>query len=169
MKSLRKEVLLPHSPEDVWIALTDPRALAEWLMPNDFKAELGHKFRFQVDPFMGFPGITECEVLELDPPRRMSWLWLSVAQGGKKQPPPMNVAWTLAAEGGRAKLLLEHAGLEALPFLPRLCMKFSWGVMLKRSLPKVLGRVENGRFTPGAIPLSKRPYETKTLPPNIVR
>ena len=33
---IRKEIFLPHPPEDVWLALTDPQALAEWLMPNNF-------------------------------------------------------------------------------------------------------------------------------------
>jgi len=48
--TLRKEAWCPHSPEKVWVAITDPRAIAEWLMPNNFKAEVGAKFRFEVDP-----------------------------------------------------------------------------------------------------------------------
>ena len=71
-RTLRKEVFLPHPPEDVWLALTDPQALAEWLMPNNFEPVAGRKFRFHVDPMPGpYPGGSECEVLEVDAPRRL--------------------------------------------------------------------------------------------------
>src|SRR5260370_5600951 len=52
-RTLRKEVFLPHPPEDVWLALTAPQALAEWLMPNNFEPVVGRKFRFHVDPMPG--------------------------------------------------------------------------------------------------------------------
>jgi uncharacterized protein YndB with AHSA1/START domain len=72
-RTIRKEIRLPHSPEDVWLALTDPQALAEWLMPNNFQPIVGRKFRFHVDPMPGpYPGGSECEVLEVDAPRRIS-------------------------------------------------------------------------------------------------
>jgi len=68
-RTLRKEVFLPHPPEDVWLALTDPQALAEWLMPNNFEPVAGRKFRFHVDPMPGpYPGGSECEVLEVEVP-----------------------------------------------------------------------------------------------------
>jgi len=70
-QTIRKEVFLPHPPEDVWLALTDPQALAEWMMPNNFEPVVGRKFRFHVDPMPGpYPGGSECEVLEVDAPRR---------------------------------------------------------------------------------------------------
>lgn len=34
MAELQFEVTYPHTPERVWRALTDPKALAAWLMPN---------------------------------------------------------------------------------------------------------------------------------------
>ena len=33
--TIRKERFYPHPPESVWVALTDPRALAEWFEPNE--------------------------------------------------------------------------------------------------------------------------------------
>ena len=48
--TIRKERFYPHAPEHVWVALTDPHALAEWLEPNDHKAIVGHKFHFMTDP-----------------------------------------------------------------------------------------------------------------------
>ncbi len=39
-------------------------------MPNDFKAEVGHLFHIQ-SPF----GPSPCKVLEIDPPKRLSFAW----------------------------------------------------------------------------------------------
>ncbi|MBO0703849.1 MAG: SRPBCC domain-containing protein [Candidatus Dormibacteraeota bacterium] len=74
--SIRREVFYPHPPERVWRALTDPAALALWLMPNDFQPRLGHRFTFQTEPLPpDFDGIVHCEVTELDPPRRLAYTW----------------------------------------------------------------------------------------------
>ena len=34
----------PHPVEKVWQALTDPDALREWLMENDFEPRIGKRF-----------------------------------------------------------------------------------------------------------------------------
>ncbi len=61
---------LPHPPAKVWRSLTVPDLPASWLMPNDFRAEVGHRFTFRTDPVpaQGFDGIVHCEVLALEPP-----------------------------------------------------------------------------------------------------
>jgi uncharacterized protein YndB with AHSA1/START domain len=69
----------PHPIDKVWAALTSAEALEAWLMPNDFRPVVGHRFTFRTRPAPGFDGIVRCEVLELDPPRRMAWSW----SGGK--------------------------------------------------------------------------------------
>src|SRR5947208_1487503 len=64
MSDIIREAVYPHPPERVWQALTDPAALAAWLMPNDFKPQVGHKFQFRVPkPPRGWRGIVDCEVL----------------------------------------------------------------------------------------------------------
>lgn len=70
-------VSYPHPPHRVWQALTSSQALAAWLMPNDFKPAVGHRFtlRTQPRPLFRFDGLVRCEVIELDPPRRMVWSW----------------------------------------------------------------------------------------------
>ena len=62
MGTIRIEANYPHSPERVWKALTDPQAIAEWLMPNDFQARLGHRFQFRVANAKGWSGVVDCEV-----------------------------------------------------------------------------------------------------------
>jgi uncharacterized protein YndB with AHSA1/START domain len=74
-RDLHFEVTYPHPPEKVWRALTDPQAIAQWLMENNFEARLGHKFQFRTKPAPGFDGVVNCEVLEMDPPRRLAYSW----------------------------------------------------------------------------------------------
>lgn len=169
-KVLRKTAVYPYPPECVWVALTDRRALAEWLMPNDFDPVVGRRFRFQVDPMPGCgDGLVEGEVLEVDRPRRLAYTWN--ARYGKRAPLTRStVVWTLAPEGAGTRLTLEHSGLETMAWWQRFMLRFGWGTMVKRWIPKVCGRVDaDGRFTPGAIPLGKRCYKCKTIPAHLTR
>ena len=68
--TIRKERFYPHPPEDVWAAVTDPHALAEWLEPNNHQPIVGHKFQFRCDPGMcgsGFePAVSNASTLAPD-------------------------------------------------------------------------------------------------------
>jgi uncharacterized protein YndB with AHSA1/START domain len=75
-------IIYPHPIDQVWAALTSADALASWLMPNDFQPVVGHRFTFRTKPAPGFDGIVRCQVLELDPPRRIAWS----QAGGKIDP-----------------------------------------------------------------------------------
>lgn len=166
--TLRKSAHYKHPPESVWTALTDPRALAEWLMPNTFVPRVGHRFRFQTDPNRFCRIIaTECEVLELDPPRRMVWSWEDRPLPGGPVRPPMRIEWTLTPERGGTRLELVQTGER--PWWINLAMSFGWSGMLKDKLTKVLGNVRDGAFTPGAVPLEKRFYKARTIPDDLVR
>jgi uncharacterized protein YndB with AHSA1/START domain len=167
-KRLTKEAYYPHPPEHVWVALTDPQALAEWLMPNNFLPVVGHRFRFHVDPMPGFSGISECEVLEVDPPRRLVYTWQPLpTKTDAPRPEPMTLVWTLSAGRGGTILRLEQDGLEALSLWYRLSMNFGWNRMLKRLMPRVLVNVHGAVFTPGAV--SRRDYGTRTVPPGYAK
>ncbi len=163
MKSLRKEVWLPRSPADVWIALTDPRALAEWLMPNNFEPRVGHVFRFHVDPMPGFSGISECRVLEVVEAERLAYTWTVLPTApDATPPPPMTVTWTLQPERGGTRLVLEQTGLEVLNWWWRLSMAMGWNRRMRKLLPRVMENVGETGFRPGAI--TRRDYGTKTVP-----
>ena len=168
-RAVRKEILLPHPPADVWLALTDPRALAEWLMPNNFEPVVGRKFRFHVDPMPGpYTGGSECEVVEVDAPRRLAYTWSCLRKdAAKPMPPPSRVTWTLTPEAGGTRLVLEHSGLEHEGLWLRFSIKMGWGRMVTKLLPKVLANVKGGQFSPGAI--TKRDYGTKTVPPGFAK
>lgn len=169
MKSFKRTCVYSHGIEDVWAALTDPNALAEWLMPTTFsEPEVGTKFRFQFDPeFLSPTGIVDCEVVESDPPRRMTWSWQNRAREGAKQAPPMRVEWTLIPLEGGTRLELVQS-YERQPWSITFAMGMGWRFYLRKFLPMVLKNVSGGIFRPGAIPLSKRTYRATDLPDDLV-
>jgi uncharacterized protein YndB with AHSA1/START domain len=62
---------IPHPPEKIWRALTQPHLIAEWLMKNDFKPAVGHRFNLRGD----WGGVLDCEVLAVEPNRTLSYTW----------------------------------------------------------------------------------------------
>lgn len=169
MKSFKRTAVYPHRIEDVWIALTDPRALAEWLMPvTSFEPRVGEKFRFQYDPERLCPtGIVDCEVLESDPPRRIVWSWQHRAAEGAAPAPPMRVEWTLIPVHGGTRVELVQS-YEGQPWSITFAMGMGWRFYLRKFLPKALKNVSGGVFRPGAIPLEKRAYRAKNLPEDVI-
>lgn len=99
--TIRTEQLLPHAPARVWRALTDSATMARWLMPNTFRAEVGCRFTFETTGW----GLVDCEVLTLEPERRLSYSW-------KNAPLDTVVTWTLEAAGEGTRLILEHSGFD---------------------------------------------------------
>lgn len=61
---------LPHPPEKLWRALTQPHLIAEWLMKNDFEPVVGHSFRLSGDW-----GGVDCKVLAVEPNTTLSYTW----------------------------------------------------------------------------------------------
>jgi len=134
-RDLHFEMTYPHSPERVWQALTNPDALARWLMPNDFKPIVGHRFRFRTKPAPGFDGIVHCEVLEVVAPERLVYLW---AGGGVDT----RVTWTLERVPEGTRLTLDHTGFKGLRgILVSQMLGKGWrSKILMISLPALLDR-----------------------------
>jgi uncharacterized protein YndB with AHSA1/START domain len=61
----------PHPPEKLWRALTQPHLIQEWLMKNDFKPAVGHRFNLRGE----WGGVLDCEVLAIEPTRTLSYTW----------------------------------------------------------------------------------------------
>jgi uncharacterized protein YndB with AHSA1/START domain len=145
-RNIRLERHFPHRPERVWRALTDPQALAEWLMKNDFEPRVGHKFQFRDRPRGRWNGVTDCEVLACEPLRRLSYTFGSDHLHSV-------VTWTLVADGEGTRLVLEHDGFQGVfGVLLSVIMKRGWAKMLRAKLPQVLARVSEGGFVPAAAP-----------------
>lgn len=103
------EKQLAHPAEKVWRALTEGQLLSQWLMPNDFKAEVGHRFSFRVPAVGNWSGVTDCEVLEVDPPRRLAYSWGSAGYDASTALQSV-VTWTLTPSGGGVLLRMEQSG-----------------------------------------------------------
>ncbi len=110
-KTIHVEYDLPHPPAKVWRALTDPALLGAWLMKNDFRPVVGHRFTFRAPPMQDWDGTVDCEVLEVQEPERLSYSWRG---GPASSRIDTTVTWTLApGAAGGTHLVLDHAG-----FLP---------------------------------------------------
>jgi uncharacterized protein YndB with AHSA1/START domain len=99
---------MPHPAEKIWRALTTSDLIAEWLMKNDFRPAVGHKFQFRATPIPGWSGVTNCEVIALDPPNRLAYRWGdgTESDSGLKT----IVTWTLTPTAGGTLVRMEHSG-----------------------------------------------------------
>jgi uncharacterized protein YndB with AHSA1/START domain len=140
----------PHAPERVWRALTDPTAIADWLMtPHGFEPRVGCRFQFRVPkPPPGWRGIVDCEVLVVDPPRTLAYSW----QGEPKHR-PTKVTWTIEPAPEGAHLKLVHSGFRGVGgMLLRWMLGGGWKGMVEKHIPDVLSRMTDTGYVPRATP-----------------
>jgi uncharacterized protein YndB with AHSA1/START domain len=90
------EVAFP--PEKIWRALTQPHLIEEWLMKNDFKPVVGHRFNLRADW-----GVVDCQVLAVEPNKTLSYTW--AAYGLESV-----VTWTLTPTSTGTRLRMEQSG-----------------------------------------------------------
>ncbi len=106
-RAIRVDYDFPYPPEKVWRCLTESELIARWLMPNDFRPEVGHCFTFRTQPIpaAGFDGIVHCEVLDVVAPRRLSYSWRGASIDTV-------VTWTLEGTRDGTRLHLVHDGFD---------------------------------------------------------
>jgi uncharacterized protein YndB with AHSA1/START domain len=133
-KDIKHQFTFSQSPEVVWEYLTKPELLAHWLMPNDFKPIVGHKFQLSAKPKLkfDFDGKIYCEVLEIVPYKRLVYSW----KGGlSKESPSLDsiVIWTLTPNDNGTILTLEHKGFKGMKnYLAYIIMNKGWVKIGKR-------------------------------------
>lgn len=132
-RDLHFDAFYPHPPERVWNALTRREAIARWLMENDFEPRVGHRFQLRAKPQPGWDGIVHCEVLELDPPRRLAWSWKSNA------PLDTVLTITLTAEGNGTRLRLAHTGFAGMKgVMVSFILGSGWKGIIHKAIPAVV-------------------------------
>jgi uncharacterized protein YndB with AHSA1/START domain len=89
---------IPYPPEKIWHALTQPHLIEEWLMKNDFKAVVGHRFDLRADW-----GAVDCQVVAVEPNKTLSYTW--EAYGLESV-----VTWTLTPSSTGTHLRMEQSG-----------------------------------------------------------
>jgi uncharacterized protein YndB with AHSA1/START domain len=109
VKSIVVERVMPHPPQKVWRVLTQQALIAAFLMENDFEPVVGRRFNFRAKPMMGWNGVTDCEVLVVEPPSRLAYSWNASgdqAADGLKT----TVTWTLTPVDGGTHVRMEQSG-----------------------------------------------------------
>lgn len=102
-RSVIVEREFPHPPEKVWRALTQGPIIKQWLMDNDFEPAVGHRFNFRSTPVPNWDGIIDCEVLVVEPNRKLSYTWGTMGMGSV-------VTFTLEPTGSGTHLRMEQSG-----------------------------------------------------------
>ncbi len=118
---------MPFPPEKIWRALTQPHLIEEWLMKNDFKPVVDHRFKLSADW-----GSVECKVMEVEPNRMLSYTW--EAYGLESV-----VTWTLTPAASGTHLRMEQSGFRPDQQQAYQGAKFGWQKFLA-SLERVLAR-----------------------------
>ena len=111
-RSIVIERVMPHPPEKIWRALMQSPLIEEWLMKNDFRPVVGHKFNFRADPMPGWNGVTDCEVLVVEPNERLSYTWNASGEEAVNGLKTV-VTWTLTPVDGGTLLRMEQSGFRA--------------------------------------------------------
>jgi uncharacterized protein YndB with AHSA1/START domain len=136
-RAIHLEAYYDSPIEEVWHALTDREALAQWLMENDFEARVGHRFRFRTTPMPGWDGTLDCEVLAVEAPHLLRYSWCNA-----RNRVDTIVTWTLAEEGRGTRVILDHVGFSGLrAVLVSELLKRGWkSNLLAVKLPALLAR-----------------------------
>ena len=124
---VEREIL--HAPEKIWRALTEPHLIEEWLMRNDFRPVLDHKFSLRGDW-----GAVDCRVIEIEPRKTLSYSWAALGLDS-------TVTFTLTPTATGTILRMEQAGFRPDQELAYRGAGHGWRRFLVR-LEELLGRVE---------------------------
>ncbi len=136
--SIHVDRLYPHPRPLVWRALTDSKLLGQWLMPNDFRAEVGHRFTFQTEPGPGFDGVIHCVVLEVQEEARLVFEWV----GG---PVDTVVSFDLQETPEGTRLRMSQTGFRGLAArLVQRILSVGSRKMYGKHLPALLDRLAGG-------------------------
>ncbi|WP_192252256.1 SRPBCC family protein [Mesorhizobium silamurunense] len=97
-RSVVVEREIPYPPEKIWRALTQPHLIEEWLMKNNFKPVVDHRFELSADW-----GGVECQVQTVEPNKTLSYTW-------DTKDLESVVTWTLTATSTGTHLRMEQTG-----------------------------------------------------------
>lgn len=118
-----------HPPQKLWRALTQPHLIEEWLMKNDFKPVVDHRFNLRADW-----GVVDCQVLAVEPNKKLSYTW--GAYGLESV-----VTWTLTPTSTGTHLRMEQWGFRPDQQQAYQGAKGGWPRFLAK-LEQVLARID---------------------------
>ena len=124
---VEREIAFPL--EKIWRALTQPHLIEDWLMKNDFKPTLDHRFSLRADW-----GAVDCQVLAIEPNKTLSYTW--AAHGLESV-----VTWTLTPTSTGTHLRMEQSGFRPDQQQAYQGAKYGWQQFLA-NLEQVLARID---------------------------
>ena len=107
--SLVVEREMSPPPEKIWRALTQGPLIEEWLMKNDFQPIVGHRFNFRAPPMAHWNGVTDCELLVVEPNVGLSYSWNASGEEAAKGIKTV-VTWTLTPTKGGVLVRMQQSG-----------------------------------------------------------
>jgi uncharacterized protein YndB with AHSA1/START domain len=120
---------IPHSPEKIWRALTQPHLIEEWLMKNDFQPAMDHRFSLRGDW-----GSVDCQVLVIEPNKTLSYTWAAMGLESV-------VTWTLTPTGAGTHLRMQQSGFRGDQQQAYQGAKYGWQKFFA-NLEQVLARTD---------------------------
>ncbi|MBN9001812.1 MAG: SRPBCC domain-containing protein [Rhizobiales bacterium] len=118
---------MPHPPEKVWRALTQPHLIDEWLMKTDFKPTVDHRFTLRAEW-----GTVDCQVTAIEPNKSLSYRWEALGL-------ETVVTWTLTPTSSGTHLRMEQTGFRPDQQQAYQGAKFGWPKFFA-NLEQVLAR-----------------------------
>jgi uncharacterized protein YndB with AHSA1/START domain len=85
-------------PEKIWRALTQSDLIEEWLMKNDFKPVVDHRFNLRADW-----GAVDGQVVAVEPNKMLSYTWAAFGLESV-------VTWTLTPTSTGTNVRMEQTG-----------------------------------------------------------
>ena len=139
---IKHEWIYEQSPSEVWEYLTQAELIALWLMPNNFKLELGQEFQLTTKPMpaLELDGVFHCKVLAIVPLQNLTYSWKGGSGDGHFALDTI-VEWTLEPFGNGTKLKLTHSGFSQNNNDIFIGMKDGWLTKIKQMLTAI--SVEN--------------------------
>jgi uncharacterized protein YndB with AHSA1/START domain len=128
-RSVIVEREIAFAPEKIWRALTQPHLIEEWLMKNDFKPAIDHRFTLRGDW-----GSVDCQVTAIEPNKTLAYTWGAMGLESV-------VTWTLTPTKTGTHLRMEQAGFRPDQTQAYQGAKFGWQKFFG-SLEQVLARAE---------------------------
>jgi uncharacterized protein YndB with AHSA1/START domain len=108
-RSVVVEREFPHPAEKIWRALTQAPLIADWLMANNFRPLVGHRFQLRTAPSPHWNGVTDCEVLVIEPQKRLAYSW-NASGDEAATGPRTTVTFTLTPTKTGTHLRMEQSG-----------------------------------------------------------